>query len=115
MITIEQAKLIGEVYKKFSDSELLPWTDFDDCMEFLATLSDGQVIVETEHMFAMHVTKNARCEANHSPDECLVPMILSAVAFIIEDFQASKRLAKKARYVLEYYLSLGQTGEIIHD
>lgn len=115
MITLEQAKVIGSVFKRFNSGETLTWTEMDDCMEQLAWLSEDQLIVEVEVMLYMHDEKKARCTVNHAREVCFVPVVMDACSYIVEDFKSSQRLVKKARYVLEYYLSLSQTGHIIHD
>lgn len=115
MITIEQARIIATVYKKFNDSETLEWTSIDDKMEFLAWLSDREVVTEAEVQLNDHSEKNARCAIDHPPEQCIVPVILDSISYICEDFKTSERLAKKARYVLEYYLALSNTGGILHD
>lgn len=114
-MTIDQAKVVGTVLKRFTESELLEWTDVDDYMVFLSWLDQAQLIIETRVLLDKHKQTDARCEINHSPDECFVPMVLDAISYILEDYESTKRLAKKARYVLEYYLALTQAGEIISD
>lgn len=115
MITIEQAKVIGAVLKRFNDSEILPWTEVDDAMEYLSWLSDAELAMETKMLLDKHAQGNARCIQKHPPEQCFVPVVLSAVSYILDDFEQSRRLAKKARYVMEYYMSISASGDILTD
>lgn len=115
MITLDQAKVIGMVLKRFNEEETLAWTEIDDYMDSLSWLTDEQLIVESEIMLYMHNEKKARCVIDHPREICFIPVVMKACSYVIEDFKTSKRLAKKARYVLEYYLSIAQTGYIVHD
>jgi hypothetical protein len=120
MITTEQATVVREVFNRFhqGDVSVGQWTDLDECMIYLSWLPDHQLVVETQVIMEGHMNANARCLLNHSQKECFIPTVLDAVSFIIDDWneiKEEKRLAKKARYVLEYYLALTQTGEIITD
>lgn len=115
MITVEQAEVIRAVWKKFNEFEVLAWTSLDDNMEFLAWISDKQLIAEAEVVIKKHETGNARCVKNHPKEECVVPVIIESIRYIADDFKENDRLAKKSRYVIEFYLSLSQTGVIISD
>lgn len=115
MITIEQAKVIGTVLKRFNDNEPLGWNDVDDAIVCAAWLNDQEVIAETGIWMEKHKGKNARCPQVHSNSVCFVPSVIEAVSYIVDDFASSKRLAKKARFVLEYYIAFSSCGEIIFD
>lgn len=115
MITIEQANLIGKVYNKFLQIEDGDWTNFDDSMEMLAWLSDREVATEAELVLRRHKMNGARCKTNHPAEECFVPVVIEAASYISQDFETSQRLAKKARYVLEFYIAMAYTGSIISD
>lgn len=116
MMTVEQAQTVKSVFIRFNGNEFQDWTSFDETMVHLSWLSDEQLVIETQVIMEGHMNSDARCVTNHDSEQCFVPTILEAVSFIVNDYSAieeKKRLAKKARYVLEYYMALAQTGEII--
>lgn len=115
MITLEQADVIRAVLNRFNDYEVLAWTSLDDNMEFLACLSDKQIVAEARVMIKKHELGNARCSKNHPREECIVPVVMESIRYIADYFDEIDRLSKKSRYVIEFYLSLSQTGVIISD
>lgn len=115
MITLEQAKNLGLVYKRFIESELTVSEDKDICMEFLSMLTEKELVYEALIQLKIHRKSNARCDINHSPEECFIPRVLDAVECITQDFTESNKLVKKTRYILGYYLSISATGSIVFD
>lgn len=113
-MSIEQAKLVGYVLRKFQESETLKWTRFDDAMEKFSWLNDSEIATECYVMLDKQHRGSVRCSQDHPKEECMVPVILEAIEYILEDFEDTGRLPKKTRYMLEYYLSLSETGGIVY-
>lgn len=116
MIDIEQAKVLRRVLAQFKiNDEILEWTEFDTNMELLTWLTDDELCREAAIKFETHMRRDARCTKNHPRDQCFIPIILDAVAIILDHHEEAGNLIKHTRYMLEFYLSLTQTGEIVTD
>ena len=115
MITTAQAIVLRKVLSYFTKSEILEWTEFDDYMETLDWLDDKQLTIEAQSRLETHLQSNARCTSEHLSKECFVPIILDAISYILDDYDEEKHLIKSTRYMLQYYLAMAQTGDIITD
>lgn len=113
MLTADQAMILREILRKFNNNEVLEWTSLDENMLHLQELSDSQLAVEADVMHQVHVRNGASCSKNRLIEASLVPTILDGVDFILDDFEENGRLAKKTRYILEYYLSLSHANIIV--
>lgn len=113
MMTLEQAQVVAAVLKRFNDSETREWTELDEYMCNLDFLEDKQICIEAAVIHDIHCNNDAHCVHEHPRSECFVPVILEAVDYILQDFEDTKRLAKKARYILTYYVAFSHTGGIV--
>jgi hypothetical protein len=106
--------VIERVFKRFeeADRNQTKWTTLDTNMEYLAWLDDDQVVREAELVLDDHKKGDPRCKIDHKKSECFVPSIIKAIGYLIVEYKIGGKLDKKDRYILEYYISLSQIGEI---
>lgn len=110
---------IDKVFQKFAeaDDRQTKWTNLDTNMENLEWLDDEQLVKEATVAFGTLIKGKPRCNYDHKDGDCFVPTILSAVSYIIEDYDFNKiaDLPNERQYVLRYFLSLEAIGEIFSE
>lgn len=95
------------------ESELKGWTNLDNYLEILENLDDNQIKKECDSLYSIHRTKTMGCPYDHPQGSiCFVGRILEAVEEILNLYDETKYLPANNRYILCYYLSLCQDGQI---
>ena len=115
MMTPEQRKVVSSAYSHLMEKEARGWDGLDDCMEYLAYLDDDQLHREADVIHSQHSHGKVRCQQDHPIEHCFIPMLVDAVAAILELYKETNYMHPKNRYVLQYYLSMQQVGMIIYD
>lgn len=102
----EKIKIVRQVFDRLSQSEEETWTDIDTYLEMVQFLDDDQLMREAEVQFLAHKGQVLRCKIEHKHSECFAPKFPLAAGVIIDDYIKRGKLAKNARYIIEYYLTL---------
>ena len=89
------------------------WTKLDDYMSYLEWIDDEQLAREADVIFEQHKLGNPRCPSSHPPEQCMVPIIIDAVDFILDGYKDYGFLDADSKYVLQYYVTLTATGDIV--
>ncbi len=110
----QEVRNITNVFNKFLLTENNPkWEPFDDNMSYLEYLEDSELVSEAHVMLIKHSQGSWGCGAVH--ENCPISNVLEAVESILELQKTAEKLHVNNRYILEFYLTMSQMGEIVPD
>ena len=113
MMRQEELALIKVVYERFLDSESTDWSDLDYNLEFFGWLNDKELVNETKIKRTKHLKgKVFMCATVHDQQDCFAPYILEAVGYILNEWDKTRTLSEKNRYILLYYTAMSEMGVI---
>lgn len=115
MMTPEQRKNVTRVYNHLLENEKRGWDGLDNYMDMLDYLDDDQLHREADVIFEQHSRGTVKCEKTHPIEQCLIPILVEAVAAILELFKETNNLHIKNRYILQYYLAMQQCNMIVFE
>ena len=112
MMTKEQSNVVKIVYSRFmeseSESKFAIWGDLDCNLEFMDSLTDNELVKESEIKLFEHSKGTFRCAQDHDQSICFAPFILDAAQAITALYRDTNELHPKNRYILTYYLSMSE-------
>lgn len=114
VLTENQQHTIDVVFKRFQDIDNnYNWTKIDDFMVYLEYLDDAELACEADVLFEKHKLGEPSCPSKHPKEECLVPLIMESVDCILNLYKDFGTLEPTNRYIVQYYIALTGTGDII--
>jgi len=115
-MTKDEQIIVKRVLARFKESDKLEteWSEVDEQMSRLEWLDNHQLTIEAGVKLDEHAGGNPKCGQNHAEGECFVPVIIDAVCIILNLYDQTGNLHANNRFILEYYLSLSQTGFIVY-
>ena len=112
MMSPQEVRNITFIFNQFISTESgNTWEKFDDHMSYLEYLTDSELIVEASAMLLGHSQGTVSCGSPCTT--CSVPHILDAVGSILELQNTTKNLHPNNKYILQFYLTISQLGEIV--
>lgn len=115
-MSLDEAKLVQEVYRRFLDGEEnADWDEIDDQLYHLDYLEDDQIHKEADVQLEKHKKGNIRCGQEFCNQGCYAIKVVEAVVSIINLYKETEYLPKENRYILEYYLALSHLKMIISE
>ena len=107
-MTKEQSQVVKIVYSRFieSESEPIGWGDLDCNLELMDTLTDKELVQESEIKMFEAAQGTFRCAQDHDLSLCFAPFILEAAHAITDLYRETGELHPKNRYILTYFLSM---------
>lgn len=109
-MTPEQVKTVQMVYHRFIDSETDDWTNVDNVLESLESLSKEELVSESAIKYMKHSKGVFRCENDHEQEYCMAPFILESVGAILALYKETGNLHPRNAYILHYYLGMSEMG-----
>ena len=108
----QEVRNVTHVFNQFMSTETgNNWDKFDDHMSHLEYLTESELITEATVMLTEHSDGIAGCGSKCTT--CSVPPILEAVSSILELQKTAKTLHPNNKYILRFYLTISQLGEIV--
>lgn len=108
MMSKEQVKVVTQAYNHLLKNEERGWDALDNSIGFLEYLDDGELIREAQALYLLHRDSAVSCTEDHPKDKCFVPIIIEAVAAILELYEEHPNLHEKNKYIIQYYLAMDQ-------
>jgi len=105
--------VVETVYKKFIENDGQDqWTEIDDYMVVLDSLSSDEIHREADELLRIHRDKAPFCHLENDSNYDLGYAVLNSIDAILEKHNASGKITPKEIYVLKYYLVLSHVGLI---
>lgn len=115
MMTPEQRTVVRQVYIHLLGHENRGWDELDDFVDYLEFLTEDELYRECDALYSTHSGIEVRCHQKHDKKDCLIPLLIEAVAAILELYREAPTLHAKNKYILHYYLAMYQANMIVVD
>ncbi len=101
----DESQIVKLVYNRFIESEEEIWTDLDDNLEMTGLMTNEELVKAAKTEANGH-SSGIRCKQDHGQHNCMAPLILESVNYILDLYGKTRELHPKNRYILEFYLSM---------
>lgn len=116
MMTPDQAKVVGEVFRRFLEGEEgAGWDEVDTQLQHLESLTDDETYKEADIQVYYHNYGKVKCSQEFCNQGCYAQTVVDAVIYICDLYKETGNLHKNNRYILSYYLALSHLKMIVSD
>ena len=115
MMTHDQKNIVRQAYTHLLSHENRGWDELDDYVDYLDYLTNDELHRESDILYSQHRGVAVKCHQKHKREECFIPLLIDAVAAILDLYKENGNLHPKNKYILQYYLAMNQANMIVID